>query len=97
MNKIKSIEPEVANYFNSILKNEYKLDAKFEQASLNDEIDYALEQYQSKNGAGGGNRVDCKLLLSDKTTKHYPVLIEYKGLKDKLLKLKGRFHFCWKD
>ncbi|MBQ5492926.1 MAG: SAM-dependent DNA methyltransferase, partial [Mycoplasmataceae bacterium] len=87
MNKIKSIEPEVANYFNNILKNEYKLDAKLEQASLNDEIDYALEQYQSKNGAGGGNRVDCKLLLSDKTTKHYPVLIEYKGLKDKLLKL----------
>lgn len=64
----------------------YKLDYKLEQESLNTEIDTALNDYFSKNGGVGGNRPDCKLLLQDKTLSFYPVLIEYKGYKDKLVK-----------
>lgn len=58
-----------------------------EQESLNAEIDRALEDYYSKNGGVGGNRPDAKLLLQDKNLIHYPILIEYKGYKDKLVKL----------
>ena len=40
-----------------------------------------------KNGGVGGNRPDAKLLLQDKNLVNYPILIEYKGYKDKLVKL----------
>lgn len=65
----------------------YKLDYKLEQESLNTEIDQALNDYYSKNGGVGGNRPDAKLLLQDKNLGNYPILIEYKGYKDKLVKL----------
>ncbi|EHE6023425.1 N-6 DNA methylase [Salmonella enterica] len=71
---------------NSWLRS-YGLDYKLEQATLNTEIDNALDAYFSKNGGSGGNRPDVKLLLKDKHGKQYPVLIEYKGYKDKLIKL----------
>ena len=83
----KSIEPNIADLANGWLKS-YKLDYKLEQASLNTEIDKALDDYYSKNGGIGGNRPDVKLLLqSSKNGRYYPVLIEYKGHKDKLEKL----------
>ena len=81
-----SIEPNIADLANGWLK-EYKLPYKLEQESLNSEIDKALSDYYSKNGGVGGNRVDAKLLLKDKNLNSYPVLIEYKGYKDKLVKL----------
>lgn len=66
----------------------YKLDYRLEQESIgNSEIDKALADYESKQGGTGGNRPDAKLLLSDKNNKLYPILIEYKGYKDKLEKL----------
>ena len=65
----------------------YKLDYKLEQESLNSEIDKALSDYFTKNGGVGANRPDAKLLLQDKSLNFYPVLIEYKGYKDKLVKL----------
>ena len=83
---IQSIEPNIADLVNGWLKS-YKLNYKLEQESLNDEIDKALNDYYSKNGGSGGNRPDCKLLLKDKNLKSYPILIEYKGYKDKLIKL----------
>lgn len=86
MAKIQSIEPNIADLANGWLKS-YKLDYKLEQESLNAEIDRALEDYYSKNGGVGGNRPDAKLLLQDKNLIHYPILIEYKGYKDKLVKL----------
>ena len=46
-----------------------------------------MNDYYSKNGGSGGNRPDVKLLLQDKNLNKYPVLIEYKGYKDKLVKL----------
>lgn len=82
----KSIEPNIADLANGWLKS-YKLDYKLEQESLNTEIDKALDDYFSKNGGTGGNRPDAKLLLQDKYNNFYPVLIEYKGYKDKLVKL----------
>lgn len=83
---IQSVEPNIADLANSWLKS-YKLDYKLEQEPLNEEIDKALEDYFSKNGGVGGNRPDAKLLLQDKQLNWYPILIEYKGYKDKLEKL----------
>lgn len=84
--KIQSVEPDIADLANGWMKS-YGLDYKLEQASLNTEIDKALDEYYSKSGGSGGNRPDAKLLLQDKNLNFYPVLIEYKGYKDKLEKL----------
>lgn len=86
MAKVQSVEPNIADLANGWLKS-YKLDYKLEQEALNTEIDSALNDYYSKNGGSGGNRPDVKLLLQDKNLNKYPVLIEYKGYKDKLVKL----------
>ncbi|HEC1783474.1 TPA: N-6 DNA methylase [Campylobacter lari] len=86
MAKIQSVEPNITDLVNSWLKN-YKLDYKLEQENLNKEIDDALSEYFSKNGGKGGNRPDIKLLLEDKNLNKYPILIECKGYKDKLVKL----------
>lgn len=86
MAKIQSVEPNVADLANGWMRS-YKLDYKLEQESLNTEIDRALDEYFSKNGGVGGNRPDAKLLLRDKNMVNYPVLIEYKGYKDKLVAL----------
>ena len=85
-NTVQSIEPNIADLVNGWLKS-YKVDYKLEQESLNTEIDQALNDYFSKNGGAGGNRPDAKLLLQDKALNYYPILIEYKGYKDKLVKL----------
>lgn len=86
MAKIQSVEPNIADLANGWMKS-YRLDYKLEQESLNTEIDQALNDYASKSGGAGGNRPDAKLLLQDKNLVNYPVLIEYKGYKDKLVKL----------
>ena len=86
MAKIQSVEPNIADLAKGWLKS-YKLDYKLEQESLNTEIDQALNDYYSKNGGVGGNRPDAKLLLQDKNLGNYPILIEYKGYKDRLVKL----------
>ena len=81
-----SIEPVIADLANGWMKS-YGLDYKLEQESLNTEIDKALNEYYSKSGGDGGNRPDAKLLLQDKSLNFYPILIEYKGYRDKLEKL----------
>lgn len=84
--KVQSVEPNIADLVNGWLKS-YGLDYKLEQESLNTEIDQALNDYFSKNGGKGGNRPDAKLLLQANDGKYYPILIEYKGYADKLVKL----------
>ena len=86
MAKVQSVEPNIADLANGWLKS-YKLPYKLEQESLNTEIDQALNDYASKSGGAGGNRPDAKLLLQDKNLVNYPILIEYKGYKDKLVLL----------
>jgi len=83
---VKSIEPNIAEIGNGWLKS-YGLDYSLEQNPLNSEIDKALEDYFSKSGGNGGNRPDVKLLLQDKNLDYYPILIEYKGTKNRLVKL----------
>ena len=85
MKKIQSVEPKIAELANGWLKS-YDLDYKLEQESLNREIDNALSEYFSKSGGTGGNRPDVKILI-EFNFKKYPVLIEYKGYKNKLVKL----------
>lgn len=94
--KIQSVEPNIADMVNNWLKN-YGLDYKLEQESLNTQVDYALNEYYSKSGMGGGNRPDAKLLLKDKFGNFYPILIEYKGYKDKLVKLDKQNNVFNKD
>jgi hypothetical protein len=79
---IQSVEPNIADLCNGWLK-----ECKLEQQSLNTEIDKDLEDYYSKNGGVGGNRPDAKLLLQDRNLNYYPVLIEYKGYENKLIKI----------
>lgn len=86
MAKVQSVEPNIADLAHGWLKS-YNLPYKLEQESLNAEIDQALNDYASKNGGSGGNRPDAKLLLQDKNLVNYPILIEYKGYKDKLVLL----------
>lgn len=81
-----SIEPNIADLANGWLKS-HKLDYKLEQESVNSEIDKALYDYYTKNGGTGANRPDAKILLQDKNLDFFPILIEYKGYKDKLVKL----------
>lgn len=85
-NAIQSVEPNIADLVNGWLKS-YKVDYKLEQESLNTEIDQALNEYFSKNGGKGGNRPDAKLLLRANDGKYYPILIEYKGYKDRLVRI----------
>ena len=95
--EIQSVEPNIADLANGWMKS-YKLDYKLEQESIgNSEIDKALEEYFSKNGGFGGNRPDAKLLLQDKNCDYYPILIEYKGYKDKLVKLDEEGHVANKN
>ena len=83
---IQSVEPNIADLANGWLKS-HKLNYKLEQESLNAEIDKALADYFTKNGGTGANRPDAKLLLQDKNLNFYPILIEYKGYKNSLVKL----------
>ena len=45
--KVQSVEPDIADLVNGWLKS-YGLDYKLEQASLNSEIDKALDEYHSR-------------------------------------------------
>ncbi|MCD7886595.1 MAG: SAM-dependent methyltransferase [Clostridiales bacterium] len=82
---VQSVEPQIADMVNSWLRS-YRLDYKLQQEPLTTEIDTALDNYFSKNGGTGGNIPDAKLLLKDQHGNSYPILIEYKGYENKLVK-----------
>lgn len=84
--KSQSFEPDVTDLVNGWFRS-YKLE--YTQQSIatgNTEIDNALEAYFTKNGGTGGNKPDAKLLLTDKFGKLWPIMVEYKGYEDKLVK-----------
>lgn len=93
---VQSVEADIEYMANNWLKS-YNLDFRLKNASLNTEIDQALRDYSSKNGGKGGNIPDAKLLLRGDDGKYYPVLIEYKGHKDKLVKLDSEGNVANKD
>ena len=91
-----SVEPQIADLAHGWLK-QYKLEYHIEQDAPNDEIKNALLEYESKQGGSGGNRPDCNLLLKDNKGNWWPVLIEYKGYKDRLVKLDSEGHVATRN
>ncbi len=85
---IESVEPQVAQKVNAWLSS-YGLTCYQQHQSVNSEIDYALDKALSKSGGTGGNKPDAKLVISDSRLNVYPVMIEYKGYKERLEKLEG--------
>jgi len=86
MATIKSVEEKVEDCGKQSLKS-YKLKYFSKTESVNSEIDNAMKQAPSKSGGGGGNYPDIRLLLTATTTKAYPIMIEVKGTRGKLIKL----------
>lgn len=86
-----SIESNIELLANTWLQNynlEFKLKNSYFWTKENPhEIDKALNEYYSKNWWVWGNMPDAKLLLKDNKWNYFPILIEYKGYKDKLIKL----------
>ena len=84
--KLQSYEPDVTDLVNGWFRS-YNLEYTQQSISTgNTEIDNALDAYFTKNGGAGGNKPDAKLLLTDKFGKLWPVMVEYKGYEDKLVK-----------
>ena len=83
---VQSIEPQIAHLCNGWLES-YGVPFQQEQGALNPIIDKALADYKTKSGGNGINRPDAKALLTTSDLRHIPILIEYKGYKDKLVKL----------
>ena len=80
-----SVESRVSQKVNSWLET-YGLDYYQQHESVNTEIDYALDKALSKSGGNGGNKPDVKLILQGPQSDYYPVMIEYKGYKNRLEK-----------
>lgn len=86
--KVESVESRVSQKVNSWLGS-YGLTYFQQHESVNTEIDYALDKSLSKSGGNGGNKPDAKLILQASQSDYYPVMIEYKGYKNRLEKLDG--------
>lgn len=80
-----SVEERVEEYYKKLLDNlGIRYFAKTEE--INSSISKALKDADSKSGNSGNNYPDVKLLLSNKTRRDIPVMIEAKGSKNKLIK-----------
>jgi len=86
--KVESVEPQVTQKVNGWLKS-YGLTYYQQHQSVNSEIDYALDKALSKSGGNGGNKPDAKLILRDSRLNVFPIMIEYKGHKNRLERLEG--------
>lgn len=84
---MKSIEEKVEDLVKEKLKKlKIKYYAKTEK--INSSIEDALTKAESKSGGKGGNKPDIKLFLDYEIHRKIPVMIEIKGTKNKLIKLK---------
>lgn len=84
-NKVQSVEPQVTDIVCGWLKS-YNQKYFLQQELFNAEIDNALEKAYSKSGGNGGNRPDAKMVVRDSKLDDYPVIIEFKGYKNSLVK-----------
>ena len=81
-----SIEEKVEEYYKGLLdKIGLRHFAKTEH--VNDSIENALKESNSKGGGSGNNFPDIKCLIDNKHGRIIPVMIEAKGTKGKLEKL----------
>lgn len=81
-----SIEEKVEDLFKAKLDN-LKIKRYSKVESINPLIKEALRKAESKTGGIGGNFPDIQVLLDNKSGRTIPVMMEVKGLKNKLEKL----------
>lgn len=81
-----SIEEKVEDLFKAKLDN-LKIKRYSKVESINPLIKEALRKAESKTGGTGGNFPDIQILLDNKSGRTIPVMMEVKGLKNKLEKL----------
>lgn len=80
-----SYESQVEQHFNEVLKG-YGYHLAYKNLPLRADIDQALKNGESKVGGNGGNFPDAKFLVTlDELT--IPVMVEYKGYLNRLVKL----------
>lgn len=83
-----SIEERIEDRTKQQLK-EFGISYYTKTESINSDIDSALAKYPSKSGGSGKNYPDIKLFLTTETRRKIPVMIEVKGAKGRLEKLKN--------
>ncbi|HEC1566147.1 TPA: restriction endonuclease subunit S [Campylobacter upsaliensis] len=83
-----SIEERIEDRTKQQLK-EFGISYYTKTESINSDIDSALAKYPSKSGGSGKNYPDIKLFLTTETRRKIPVMIEVKGTKGRLEKLKN--------
>lgn len=81
----KSIEEKVEDYFKAQLA-EHSIRYFCKTDRINDAIDRALSQAESKSGGSGRNYPDIKIFLKSANNRCLPVMLEAKGTKGKLIK-----------
>lgn len=81
-----SVEEKVEEYYKAQL-NKLGIRHYGKAEKINDSITKALRAADSKSGGSGNNYPDIQLLLQNKTRRDIPVMIEAKGLKNRLEKL----------
>jgi hypothetical protein len=67
--------------------NSYSLKYYAKTENINPEIDNAMREAPSKSGGDGTNYPDIRLLLETANKKQLPIMVEVKGIKDRLVKL----------
>jgi hypothetical protein len=83
---VKSIEQQVSQWADNELRNLGWEIYGAENMTISEEITTSLKKNLSKSGGAGGGRPDYSLII-DNGEKQIPVIIEYKGTKNKLEKL----------
>ena len=82
----KSIEPKVTTWSNTQITSLGWSKHASEQMSVDEQIDESLLNNPSKRGGEGGGRPDYSIIIEN-GEQAIPVLLEYKGPKNKLIKL----------
>ena len=82
----KSIEPKVTIWSNNQISSLGWSKHASEQMSVDEQIDQSLLNNLSKRGGEGGGRPDYSIIIEN-GEQAIPVLLEYKGTKNKLIKL----------